>query len=173
MITDEQFDELVAMGTIKPEDLAIEKAARAAETNEIMALAHMVTIQFSSGKRREIDYVDCNLFECIESLIDIHYPYSGNDDDVPSMILLPYEGYHRTAFFNTDALDYISAPTHKIEKDEIESYDDGLIDDDEANGADAMVIKRSKNQKKQESEIRTDISMLYSHQQNKMMLAHT
>lgn len=119
MITDQQFDELVAEGAIRPEDLAIEKAARAAETDEIMALTHTVTVQFSTGKRREIAYVDCNLFECIKPLIDIHYPYGGNDE--PNMIRLPYEGYHRTAFFNPDVLDYIFFPTHKIEKDEVDS----------------------------------------------------
>lgn len=75
MITFEQFDDLVAKGAIEPEDLATEKAARAAETDKIVALAHTVTVQFSTGKRREIAYVDCNLFECIEPLIDIHYPY--------------------------------------------------------------------------------------------------
>lgn len=148
MITDEQFDELVAKGTIKPEDLATEKAARAADTDEIMALSHTVTVQFSTGKRRDIPYVDCNLFECIEPLIDIHYPYSGSDEDEPHMIRLPYEGYHRTAFFNPDVLDYISFPTHKIEEDEVESYDDGLIDDDEANDGDDIAIKPSKTKKK-------------------------
>jgi transcriptional regulator with XRE-family HTH domain len=149
MITDEQFDKLVAEGAIKPEDLAIEKVARAAETDEIVSLAHTVTVQFSTGKRRDITDVDCNLFECIEPLIDIHYPYSGNDDDEPNMIRLPYEGYHRTAFFNPDVLDYISFPTHKIEEDEAESYDDGLIDDDEANGDDAMVTKPPKTKKRE------------------------
>ncbi|MBY3334400.1 helix-turn-helix transcriptional regulator [Rhizobium laguerreae] len=148
MITDEQFDELVAKGAIKPEDLAIERAARAVETEEIMALAHTVTVQFSTGKRRKIAYVDCNLFECIEPLIDVNFPYSGNDDDEPNMIRLPYEGYHRTAFFNPDALDYISFPTHKIEEDEIESYDDGLIDDADANSDDATDIKLPKSKKR-------------------------
>lgn len=65
------------------------------------------------------------------------------------MIRLPYEGYHRTAFFNSDVLDYISFPTHKIEEDEVESYDDGLIDDDEANDDDAKVIKLPKAKKKE------------------------
>lgn len=129
MITDDQFDALVAEGAIKPEDLATEKAARAADTEEIMALAHTVTVQFSTGRRREINYVDCNLFECIEPLLDIHFPYSGNPEI--NMIILPYEGYHRTAFFNPDALDYISFPTHKIEEGEVEIYDDALDDDDD------------------------------------------
>lgn len=145
MITDEQFDELVAAGDIKPEDLATEKAARAAETEEILALAHTVTIQFSTGKRREIEYVDCNLFECIEPLVDAAYPYSG--DDELSMIRLPYEGYHRTAFFNPDSLDYISFPTHKIEEDEDDSYDDGLADNDHIIDGDAVVIRQKKRKK--------------------------
>jgi transcriptional regulator with XRE-family HTH domain len=150
MITDEQFDELVAKGAIKPEDLESEKAARAADTEEIVALAHTVTVHLSTGKRREISYTDCNLFECVEPLLDIHYPYSGNDDDKPNMIRLPYEGYHRTAFFNPDALDYISFPTHKVEEDETESYDDELTDDDETEDADstAKVINLPKPKKK-------------------------
>jgi transcriptional regulator with XRE-family HTH domain len=147
MITDKQFDELVAKGAIRPEDLATEKVARAADTNEILALAHTVTVQFSTGKRREIGYVDCNLFECIEPLIDIHYPYGGKDDDEPNMIRLPYEGYHRMAFFNPDVLDYISFPTHKIEEDEVESYDDGLTDDDDTESDDAKLIKLPKAKK--------------------------
>lgn len=147
MITDEQFDELVTKHAIKPEDLAIEKAARAAETDEIVALAHTVTVQFSTGKRREFTYVDCNLFECIEPLIDVHYPYG--DDNEPNMIRLPYEGYHRAAFFNPDVLDYISFPTHKIEEDEVDSYDDGLIDGDEANSDSAMMIKVPKTKKRE------------------------
>lgn len=57
MITDEQFDELVAEGAIKPEDLATERATRAAESDQIMALAYTVTIHFSTGKRHEIPHV--------------------------------------------------------------------------------------------------------------------
>jgi DNA-binding XRE family transcriptional regulator len=127
MITDEQFSELVAKGAIKPDDLASEKAARAEDTEEILAQATTVTIQFSTGKRREIDFTDCNLFECIEPLLDIHYPYG--DKDEPNMIRLPVEGYHRSLFLNPEALDYISFPTHKLEEDETESYADGLTDD--------------------------------------------
>lgn len=146
MITDEQFDELVAEGAIKPEDLAIKKAASAAETDEILALVDTVTVQFSTGKRREFNGGFCNLFECIEPLVDIHYPYSGNDE--PTMIRLPYEGYHRTAFFNPDVLDYISFPTHKIENDEVESYDAGLIGDDEFDSDETIMVKPRKTKKR-------------------------
>jgi transcriptional regulator with XRE-family HTH domain len=147
MITDEQWDKLVADGRVKPEELETEKAARAADTAEILALAHTVTIQLSNGKRREIKYVDCNLFECWEQFEDQHYPYS---DPEPGLIRLPYEGYHQTVFLNPEALDYVSFPTHKVEGDRIESYDDGLTDDDEieADGDDAKVIKLPKAKKK-------------------------
>jgi transcriptional regulator with XRE-family HTH domain len=147
MITDEQFDELVANGAIKPEDLESEKAARAKDTEEIFAQATTVAIQFSTGKHREIEYTDCNLFECIEPLVDLHYPYGDNDE--PKMLRLPYEGYHRSLFLNPDALDYISFPTHKLEEDETESYDDGLTDDEgEDEGDDPKVIKLAKPKKK-------------------------
>ncbi|XSC46402.1 helix-turn-helix domain-containing protein [Bradyrhizobium sp. RDT10] len=147
MITDEQWDKLVADGRVKQEDLETERAARAADTAEILALAHTVTIQLSNGKRREIEYIDCNLFECWERFEDEHYPYS---DPEPGLIRLPYEGYHRTVFLNPEALDYVSLPTHKVEGDRIESYDDGLTDDGEieADDDDAKVIKLPKAKKK-------------------------
>jgi hypothetical protein len=35
---------------------------------------------------------------------------------------------HRTVFLNPADLDYVSLPTHKIEADRTDSYDDGLLD---------------------------------------------
>lgn len=143
MITDEQWDKLLADGRVKQEELETEKAARAADTAEILSLAHTVTIQLSNGKRREIEYVDCNLFECWEQFEDEHYPYSNPE---PGLIRLPYEGYHRTVFLNPEALDYVSFPTHKIEDDRIDSYDDGLTDGPEnevADDAKAKVKRKS------------------------------
>jgi transcriptional regulator with XRE-family HTH domain len=147
MITDEQWEKLVADGNVKPEELETEKAARETDTAEILALAHTVTIQLSNGKRREIGYTDCNLFECWEQFEDEHYPYS---DPEPGLIRLPYEGYHRTVFFNPDALDYVSFPTHRVEAHRIESYDEGLTDDGEIedDGDDAKVIEVPKAKKK-------------------------
>jgi transcriptional regulator with XRE-family HTH domain len=120
MITDEQWDKLVADGNVKLEELETEKTARAADTAEILALTHTVTIQLSNGKRRQIGNFDCNLFECWEQFEDEYYPYG---DSYPGLIRLPYEGYHQTVFLNPDALDYLSFPTHKLEADRIESLD--------------------------------------------------
>lgn len=151
MITDEQWEKLVADGRVKQEELEAEKAARGADTAEILALAHTVTIQLSNGKRREIQYVDCNLFECWERFEDEHYPYS---DPEPGLIRLPYEGYHQTVFLNPEALDYVSFPTHKMERDRIQSYDDGLTDNSqvETDGDDAKVVKLPKAKKKSPAE---------------------
>jgi transcriptional regulator with XRE-family HTH domain len=123
MITDEQFDELVAKGAIEPEKLESEKAARAADTQAIFKAATTVTIQFSNGKRREIKYWDCNLFECYEQFEDIHHPYSEGRD---GLIRLPFEGYHRTLFLNPEVVDYVSFPTHQVEAGRTESYAEGL-----------------------------------------------
>lgn len=65
---------LVGTAVMKPDVLSAEKAAGAAETYEIMALAYMVTFQFYTGKRREIGYTDYKLFECIEP--PYQYPLS-------------------------------------------------------------------------------------------------
>lgn len=143
MITDDQFNELIANGTIKSDELEGEKAKISSETKDIISQTHTITVQFSNRKRREIKYFDCNIFECIEPLIDTDHAYSG--DDELNMIRLPYEGYHRTAFFNPDVLDYISFPTHKIEEGEIKSYDERLDDSETAND-EAIALKRPKIQ---------------------------
>ena len=60
-----------------------------------------------------------------------------------------HEGYHQSVFLNPEALDYVSFPTHKVECDRIESYEDGLVDDDEIEAdGDAKVIKLPKAKKK-------------------------
>ena len=53
-------------------------------------------------------------------------------------------------FLNPEALDYVSFPTHKIEEDETESFDDGLgeSESDDDDGDDAKVIKLPKAKKK-------------------------
>lgn len=123
MISEEQFDTLVAEGTIKSEDLATEKAARAADTQEITALSHTITVQLSTGRKRDFEFFDCNLFASIYPLI--YMDYHSGDPEI-GMIHLPLEGYDRTAFFNPDALDYISLPTHKIEEGQVEMYDESI-----------------------------------------------
>lgn len=148
LITDEQWDKLVADGRVKPDDLEAEKAARAADTEEIFALSHTVTIQLSTGKRREIGFTECDLFECWEQLEDQDYRYSGEDHE--GMIRIPAIGYHYTMFLNPGDIDYISFPTHKIEEDEIDSYDEGLIevkDDGDSDGK-AKVVKLAKPKKR-------------------------
>lgn len=115
-VTDEQFSSML---NPSPE---VKFDGLSEETNALLDLAGRVTIQLSSGKRREIDYIDCNLFECWEQLED-------DDVDREGLIRLPVEGYHRTVFLNPKDIDYISLPTHKLEADCTEGYDDGLIDD--------------------------------------------
>jgi transcriptional regulator with XRE-family HTH domain len=148
MISDEQFDEYVAKGVIKPEDLATEKAARAADTEDIFALCHTVRIQLTSGKRREIGYVDSNLFECWEQFEDEDYPYSGREDR-EGLIRLPVYGYHHTIFFNPEDIDYVSLPTYKMEEDRTESYSEHLTEpkDDGDGDGDAKVIRLAKGKK--------------------------
>src|SRR5258708_1241185 len=150
MITEKQWDKLVADGRVKPEELESEKAARAADTEEFFNLAHTGMFSLSNGKRREIGFADCNLFECWERFEDEHYPYSDRESDWPGLIRLAYEGYHQTVFLNPEALDYVSFPTHKIEEDETESFDDGLgeSESDDDDGDDAKVIKLPKAKKK-------------------------
>lgn len=114
MITDEQYEKLVADGHIKQEELEAEKAKNEAATSTILELARGVSYQLTAGPFRRVSYLDCDgeLYDTYESLIDEY-----NDDDT---IRLPVEGYHRTIFINPNALDYISIPTHILERGRLE-----------------------------------------------------
>jgi len=61
-----------------------------------------------------VSYLDREdeLYDAYETLIDEY-----NDD---STIRLPVEGYHRTIFINPNVLDYISIPTHILERGSLE-----------------------------------------------------
>jgi transcriptional regulator with XRE-family HTH domain len=131
MITDQQYTELVADGCIKPEELETEKAKNAAVTDKIFEMATSVVYQLSTGKRRRVNVTDCNLDEAFGDLVDD----DGETFDEDSSILLQSEGYHRSVFINPDAVDYISIPTHLLERnsdetsaemlDEFDGDDDG------------------------------------------------
>lgn len=110
MITDEQFQKLVAEARIKPEDLEEERKKNQEETERIFALATRTTYQLSCGKRRSV-YVNEpeNLYNAFYELIE----FDGGDPD--GMIVLPAEGWHRTIFINKNALDYVMLPTHQFE----------------------------------------------------------
>jgi transcriptional regulator with XRE-family HTH domain len=109
MITDEQYDKLVADGEIKPEDLEREREKNAKETDLIFAAALNATYQLSSGQKRSA-YVDE-----AEALFRAFYPLTDFDGGDPEheMILLSAEGRHRTIFLNKNALDYVVVPTHR------------------------------------------------------------
>lgn len=111
MITDEQYEQLVAKGLIKPEDLESERQKNQEITNRIFKLASGVTYQLSDGKRRDVYvYNDEDLFVAFFELVDV------NGGDPPDdMIVLSAEGYDQTIFINKGALDYVSMPTHRYE----------------------------------------------------------
>jgi hypothetical protein len=116
MITDAQYEKLVADGRIKAEDLATERGKNQAETNRILDLALKTTYQLSDGKRRSV-YVDgpAELFDAVYELVEFEDSVSADD-----MIRLEAEGSHRIIFINKAALDYIAVPTHQFEEGRVE-----------------------------------------------------
>jgi transcriptional regulator with XRE-family HTH domain len=129
MITEAQYKELVADGRIKPEELEAEKTKNEATRAAIFELARGVSYQLTAGPFRRVSDWDCDygqLYDAYENLIDEY-----NDD---STIRLPVQGYHRTIFINPNALDYLSLPTHILERGDLEITSeaiDSLPDDDE------------------------------------------
>jgi len=116
MITDEQYEKLIADGRIKPEDLERERAKNQVETDRILEMAHKTIYQLSTGKRRSV-YVDPpeKVFDAFYELIDFV-----DDVSADGMLRLEAEGRHRIIFISKGALDYIAIPTHHLNQGRIE-----------------------------------------------------
>lgn len=121
LITDEQYDELIADGRIKPQDLEKEKKKNQEQTDKIFKLASRAVYQLSNGQRREA-YVfeDSALYDAFYELIEFGKDFSN------AMILFPVEGPHRTIFINANGVDYVSLPTQKYEAGSIDAASDDL-----------------------------------------------
>jgi len=136
-ITEQQYATLIADGYIKPENLEAEKTKNAAVTEEIFEMATSVVYQLSNGKRRRVSVMFCNLYEAFGDLVED----GGENFDKDSSILLQ-NGYHRSVFINPDAVDYISIPTHLLDKSIDESSAE-LLEELEGNG-DVRIKRRRK-----------------------------
>jgi transcriptional regulator with XRE-family HTH domain len=116
MITDEQYEKLVADGRIKAEDLERERAKNQAKTDRILNAALRTTYQLSTGQQRSL-YVDSSesLFDAFYELIDFEGGISADD-----MVRVEAEGPHRIIFINKSALDYVAIPTHQLNEGRVE-----------------------------------------------------
>ena len=116
MITDEQYDQLVAEGSIRSEDLESEKAKNQEETDRIYALATQVVYGLSNGLRRSVSIEDPEeLLEALEPLLE-----DFGDELGEELIRLPVVSWHRIAFINKQAVDYVMLPTHYLNQGRIE-----------------------------------------------------
>lgn len=116
MITEDEYEQLVADGLITPENLEAEKIKNQEETDRICALATQTTYQLSNGWRRSIGLVDADeLFEAFEPLLE-----DADDELGENLIYLPIAGWRRTAFINKHALDYVMLPTHRLDQGRVE-----------------------------------------------------
>lgn len=124
MITDEQYEKLVADGRIKPEDLESERAKNQIETDRILNVARLTTYQLSTGQRRSVHVDDPeNLFNAFYELVDFDGGISADD-----MIRLEAEGRHRIIFISKSALDYVAIPTHQFEEGRVEADAAALVE---------------------------------------------
>lgn len=108
MITDAQYEQLVAEGRIRSEDLEKERATNQEKTNRILRLATTMTYQLSTGHRRSEDV-------SAEDLFNAFYEFTDFDGGVSEdMIHLSIAGWHRIVFINRNAFDYVMLPTHRF-----------------------------------------------------------
>jgi hypothetical protein len=120
--TDEEFRRLVNEGHINSEDVEKARAKESAAANRVFELARNVVYQLSTGQKRHISvYDDADVYGGFWEMVE-----NFDDDDDDHIIVFQAEGYHRTAFINKNALDYISIPTHKYEAGELESNEEEI-----------------------------------------------
>jgi hypothetical protein len=116
MITDEQYERLVADGAIKAEDLERERAKNQVMTDRILSMAVRTTYQLSTGQRRSMHvYEPESLYDAFYELIDFDGGISADD-----IIRLEAIAWHRIIFINKSALDYVVIPTHRFEEGRVE-----------------------------------------------------
>lgn len=110
MIADEQYERLVAGGSIKPQDLEAEKVQNQEETDRIFALATQLTYQLSNGRKRNVQIEDSEeLYAVFEPLLEGVEEVTGEE-----LLRLSIAGRHRIAFINKQAVDYLMLPTHLL-----------------------------------------------------------
>ncbi|WP_416358057.1 helix-turn-helix domain-containing protein [Aureimonas phyllosphaerae] len=128
MVTDEQFEKLVADRRIEPDELEAERARMRDLTDRLFALATQTVWQFSTGRRRSEEVYDERV------LYEAFYPLTDFGGDLPGdeMLRLPTAGSHRIIFINPHALDYVSIPTHSFEEGRLLETADELDERDAA-----------------------------------------
>jgi hypothetical protein len=133
---DEHYEKLVADWAegreqfgreIKPEDVEEEKRKATKHRDAIFELSTDLIYQLSNGKQRHVSIIECSedsLYEAFGYLVDDDLRDSFDEGHV----ILQNVGYHRATFINLDAVDYISIPTHLLEKS-TDDVDAEVLDD--------------------------------------------
>jgi transcriptional regulator with XRE-family HTH domain len=120
-LTDAELEELVANGSVKPEDRQKVRAEVTERTEKFIALACNVTWQFGNCRREVLAPDNKELFE--------RFGWLDQDPDAgETPIFLRTEGYHRTIVINPSALDYICIPAHKFREGEVEGVETEMAD---------------------------------------------
>jgi transcriptional regulator with XRE-family HTH domain len=131
MITDEQYETLVAEGQISPGELEREKEKNEEKTERFFDLATKTTYQLSSGQLRSVDNVEpAMLFDAFREFVDVD-EVDIDEETAEGLLCLPAAGWHRTIFINKEALDYVMLPTHSLEQGRIESEAEMLEEEQE------------------------------------------
>lgn len=112
-LTDAELEELVANGSVNPEDRQKVRAEVTERTEKLIALACNVTWQMGGCRREVLAPANTELVQ--------RFSWLEEDPAVlESPIFLRTEGYHRTIVINPTALDYICIPAHKFREGEVE-----------------------------------------------------
>jgi hypothetical protein len=121
ILADAELDELIANGSVKPEDRQKVRAEVEERTEKFTALACNVTWQMGSCRREALAPDGRQLFE--------RFGWIEEDPEAHERpLFLITEGCHRTIVISPKALDYICIPAHKLREGEMEEAETELKD---------------------------------------------
>lgn len=109
------------------------------DLHRIFALATDISYQLSGGVRRDVTVFEPDSLSDEVGHVFLH-PESAGD----GLLHFDHEGGHRIVFVNPHALDYLTVPTHLLERSSVESLADMI--DEEGTDASAPVPPRSARQ---------------------------
>lgn len=119
-LDDSDLDELIANGSIKPEERDKVRQEVCETTELYVSRARDITWQLPSNRNRYVSLSESKaLYETFCTL---------TMGDEQELLYLAPEGYHRSIFLSLSAVDFISVPAHKFREGELENVAEEVSD---------------------------------------------
>lgn len=115
-VTDEYYETAFTNGVISKDDLDKERDKNDAITKQIFSMAINMEYRIETGQTRLVDVTNCNLAASFEDVTDGE-PISAFSE---YPLILQVDDFGRMVYINHLSVDYISVPTHLLERSQVD-----------------------------------------------------